>query len=99
MPLGGRIQIRTTRDNGDVLISIRDEGTGISDAVAETAFNPLYSTKGGPHLGLGLSVVRSVVQRHGGTVRLRASEAAGTELVIRIPVVTSSPGALVGGSL
>jgi signal transduction histidine kinase len=99
MPLGGRIQIRTTRDNGDVLISIRDEGTGISDAVAETAFNPLYSTKGGPHLGLGLSVVRSVVQRLGGTVRLRASEAAGTELVIRIPVVTSSPGALVGGSL
>jgi signal transduction histidine kinase len=92
MPHGGKVQILTARDNGHVVIYIRDQGAGIPAALTETVFSPLYSTKGGPHLGLGLSIVRTVVQRHGGTALLSASEATGTELAIRIPAVPTPGG-------
>jgi signal transduction histidine kinase len=51
----------------------------------EEAFAPLYSTKGGDHLGLGLAVIRALVSRHGGQVSLASGADGGTTLLLRLP--------------
>jgi signal transduction histidine kinase len=90
MPDGGRIQVRTARENGHVLISVADTGPGIVEEVRREAFTPLFSTKGGHHLGLGLSMARAFVVRHGGEVTLDSGEGGGTILTVRLPVTRSS---------
>ena len=67
MPKGGRVRLRTARDNGHVLIAVEDSGDGVAQDLPD-AFAPLVSTKGSPHLGMGLPVIRSLVSRHGGSV-------------------------------
>jgi signal transduction histidine kinase len=85
MPEGGEIRVRTARDNGHALISVQDTGSGV--AALEDAFAPLVSTKGKPHMGLGLSILRGVVSVHGGTASLVSSEGGGALLQIRLPLV------------
>jgi signal transduction histidine kinase len=84
MPEGGEIHVRTGRDSGHAVISVQDSGPGI--AVPEDAFEPLVSTKGKRHLGLGLSVIRSVVNHHGGTASLVSRPEGGALLEIRLPL-------------
>ena len=90
MPDGGEIRVRTGRDNGHALISVQDGGSGA--ATLEDAFAPLASTKGNPHMALGLSVLRSVVSRHGGTASLVSQEGGGALLEIRLPLRNESMG-------
>jgi signal transduction histidine kinase len=84
MPGGGEIRVRTARDNGHALISVQDGGPGVS--VLEDAFAPLVSTKGKPHMGLGLSVIRSVVNAHGGSTALVSQEGGGAVMLIKLPL-------------
>ncbi len=93
MPNGGRVELRTWRDDEHVLIAIRDDGAGVPEHQRGTVFAPLYTTKGKPHLGLGLSVVRSVVGRHGGSVTFAPSN-LGSELQIRLPASKGAIGAV-----
>jgi len=90
MPEGGEIRVRTARDNGHALISVQDSGPGV--VALEDAFAPLVSTKGKPHMGLGLSVVRSVVNQHGGTASLVSPAEGGALLQIRLPLTGGSAG-------
>jgi signal transduction histidine kinase len=90
MPEGGEIRVRTARDNGHALISVQDSGPGV--AALDDAFAPLVSTKGKPHMGLGLSVVRRVVTEHGGTASLASPEEGGALLQIRLPLSSGSAG-------
>jgi signal transduction histidine kinase len=53
------------RDEGDVLISVFDTGTGIDAQNVERLFNPLFTTKSGG-MGMGLSICRSIIERHDG---------------------------------
>jgi signal transduction histidine kinase len=85
MPEGGEIRVRTARDDGHALISVQDSGSGVV-ALDEDAFAPLVSTKGKPHMGLGLSVIQSVVSEHGGTTSLVSREEGGALLQIRLPL-------------
>lgn len=85
LPRGGRITVRAHADNGYVLITVADTGPGLPDEHREVAFAPLFSTKGQPHLGLGLAVVRSVAARHGGEVTLLPRADGGTVLEFRLP--------------
>jgi signal transduction histidine kinase len=84
MPDGGEIRVRTGRDNGHALISVQDNGPGV--AALDDAFAPLVSTKGKPHLGLGLAVIRVVASQHGGTASLSSGKAGGALLEIRLPL-------------
>jgi signal transduction histidine kinase len=90
MPGGGEIRVRTARDNGHALISVQDSGPGV--AAGDDAFAPLVSTKGKPHMGLGLSVVRSVVNAHGGTASLVSGEGGGALLQIKLALAGGSVG-------
>ncbi len=90
LPEGGRIRVRTERDDGHAVISVEDSGPGVAEEFRQQAFNPLFSTKGEHHLGLGLSVVRAFATRHGAEATLSSGEGGGTTLVLRIPTTRVS---------
>lgn len=72
------------------LVRIRDTGPGIPGHVRNRIFEPFYRVKPLNHgAGLGLSVVREVVGRHGGSVRV-SDVATGAEFVVKLPIVETS---------
>jgi len=90
MPEGGQLTIRTSVDNKDEMIEVKisDTGPGIQGDVLDHVFEPFYTTKeerGG--LGLGLSVVYGIVNRHGGRVEIDSSPGEGTTVIIALPRV------------
>jgi len=100
---GGLIEASAARDGDDVTLSVKDNGIGISAALLPRVFEQfvqgertLDRSRGG--LGLGLSIVRSLVERHGGAVTARSEGARqGSEFVVRLPLDLSRPITGVGG--
>jgi CheY-like chemotaxis protein len=90
-PEGGRIDLSVREENGDVLIRVRDTGIGISRDLLPTVFDifkqgarSLDRSEGG--LGLGLTLVRRIVEMHGGSVEARSEGPdRGSEFIIRLP--------------
>ena len=86
----------TTRgrpESNAVELVVADSGPGISAANKERLFMPYFSTKD-RGTGLGLPIVRSVVQDHGGTIRVEDNQPAGTRFVIELPAVAAAPAEL-----
>ena len=85
-----RITVQTvmSESKAQVLILIKDNGTGMSNEVKENIFNHLFTTKSvGQGTGLGLSIAyQIVVEKHGGTLTVNSSLGQGSEFVISIPV-------------
>jgi signal transduction histidine kinase len=83
----GRITVRTTSENGKVLVEVSDDGPGIPDDVRERIFEPFYTTKDvGKGTGLGLDIsYRVVVEDHKGDIRV-LSEPGDTRFQVRLPV-------------
>lgn len=85
MPAGGLLRLETAVDGGSVAIRVRDTGVGIPDDVKAQLFAPFFTTK--PHgTGLGLSVSREIVLRHGGQLDVESAVGEGTAFTIRLPV-------------
>jgi PAS domain S-box-containing protein len=83
----GEIEIRTDRVGNGVVISIRDTGVGIPAEVLARIFDPFFTTKEvGAGTGLGLSTSYSIVQRHGGTIRVESRRGEGTTFEVWLPV-------------
>ena len=87
VPEGGQVRVRTYRDDGHVVISVTDSGSGIPEDRRREVFAPFVSTKEPPHLGLGLTVLRAWILKHGGQVDLVSPGGGGTELMLRLPVL------------
>jgi signal transduction histidine kinase len=85
MPRGGRITLRTRRDGEDALLEIEDSGAGIPEEVRGRIFEPFFTTKASG-TGLGLAVVKRIVEGHGGAVSVRSAPGAGTVFALRFPV-------------
>jgi two-component system, LuxR family, sensor kinase FixL len=77
----------TTQSNGDgtVRISVRDHGVGIAEGMRDRLFDPFFSTKT-EGLGMGLAIVRSIVESHGGTVTAEKADGGGTRFEFVLPV-------------
>ncbi len=76
-----------------VQLTVADNGIGIPAEVLPQVFDPYYSTKQlskKTGLGLGLTMVHSVVAKHGGTIRIASDPASGTQVVIVLPVDNAS---------
>ena len=112
MPHGGRIVIRCQNvrlrgaendlpDGEYVLISVTDNGEGMSESVLRRAFEPLFTTKEhGAGTGLGLAQVLAACEQAGGTARITSVPGAGTTVRLYLPhyqgsVVSSKPEAVV----
>jgi two-component system NtrC family sensor kinase len=90
MPRGGRLGVTTEAAPGrEVLLRVRDNGMGIPAEVLPHIFEPFFSTKEDQHrTGLGLAVAQSIVEQHGGEVRVHSTPGAGTEFVVCLPFET-----------
>jgi two-component system NtrC family sensor kinase len=83
----GRIVIATSQTAEVFVISVRDTGTGISEAIRSRIFDPFFTTKPvGQGTGLGLAISYGIIQDHGGSIEVQSKEGAGTEFIIRIPL-------------
>jgi len=77
---------REDRDNDLVAIFVRDSGPGLRHGTEEAVFEPFYTTKSGG-MGMGLSIVRSIVEAHGGSIHARNDVNDGGMIVeFRLPV-------------
>jgi signal transduction histidine kinase/CheY-like chemotaxis protein len=94
---GSRIWLTAQRDGAGVVLSVRDTGVGIPAPMLPMVFDmftqgdrTLERSQGG--LGVGLSIVRSLVEMHGGTVEAKSTGyGKGSEFVVRLPVVQPVP--------
>ena len=93
-PEGSRITFRACREGGNVCVDVQDNGIGVSRADAERMFDRFYradaarnSETGGS--GLGLSIARWIVERHGGSFRVISREEIGTRVTIVLPAAAA----------
>lgn len=81
----GTIHVTLRRDEDKALITVADEGKGISLGNLENIFRPFFTTKG-HGTGLGLSLARRIVEAHGGSIRVRSEVGKGTQFEVRLPI-------------
>jgi|SRR5579863_9894621 len=83
----GEIVITTSRSSDAFLISVRDTGSGIPEAIRRKIFDPFFTTKPiGQGTGLGLAISYGIVQDHGGSIEVQSEEGVGTEFIVKIPM-------------
>jgi signal transduction histidine kinase/CheY-like chemotaxis protein len=94
-PLGGRIDVGIERDSGRVRVVVRDSGCGIAKDQQQRIFEPFVQAdrardvlRGG--LGLGLAIVRSLVERHGGSISVYSEGyGTGSQFTVELPTVNT----------
>jgi CheY-like chemotaxis protein len=97
-PPGGSIAVSATREGNDVVLRVRDTGVGIDPALLPDVFETFVQAAPAPGrapggLGLGLSLVRTLTELHGGTVAARSDgPGRGSEFVVRLPASAPSLG-------
>ena len=82
----GTIWIDTYREEGELVVRIRDDGCGISPEHLERVFDPFFTTKPvGEGTGLGLSISYEIIRSEGGELEVESVEGRGTTLCVRLP--------------
>ncbi|HKR95031.1 MAG TPA: ATP-binding protein, partial [Candidatus Angelobacter sp.] len=82
----GDLRVRTYRDDGCVVVEIRDNGPGIPESVQPHIFEPFFTTKGvGQGTGLGLDTVQRIVRKHKGSIQV-TSKPGDTCFQVWLPV-------------
>jgi signal transduction histidine kinase len=90
-PAGGRVEVRLEREGDEVVLSVKDTGAGIDPAFVPHLFERFRqadssSTRAHGGLGLGLALVRHLVEAHGGSVRAESEgRGRGSTFVVRLP--------------
>ena len=85
MPNGGEILLDACKlDDGKTLLCVSDQGVGIEETMMKKIFEPLFTNKK-EGVGLGLSLCRELVTRHGGSIKAKSSLNKGTTIEIEIP--------------
>ena len=88
VPYTPTLRLSTERTGGEMVVRIRDNGTGIPDDAMDKIFNPFYTTKpSGTGVGLGLSFCNDVVRQYGGSITAESEPGEFTEMTIRLPAV------------
>ncbi len=97
---GGLIWVRTSLEKDDresrLLVAISDTGPGLSDEMAKKLFSPFYTTKA-KGTGLGLVIVRNIIEGHGGTIEMKngpapaANDEGGPGLTVEIRLPANLP--------
>ncbi len=84
MSEGGRLGIHARSEGEYVEVELTDTGCGIPEPVLNKIFDPLFTTKA-KGIGLGLSVCQSIMERHGGDIRVESEVGRGTTFVVSLP--------------
>jgi signal transduction histidine kinase len=90
-PVGGRITVRAARADGQLVVSVSDNGPGIPTRDLPRVFERFYRADKARHrelggTGLGLSIVKHIAQLHGGSVEAESQRGHGTTVRVRLPM-------------
>ncbi len=84
------VTVKTKKTNDQLLISVKDNGTGISASSKEKIFQPFFTTKApGVGTGLGLSISYDIVKAHGGEIKVDSQQEMGSEFLVILPLEKS----------
>ena len=96
---GGKIEIKAERKGDEAVVTVKDNGAGIPPEKLDSIFEMFTQVEGSLErsqggLGIGLTLVRRLVQMHGGWIQARSEgEGKGSEFVVRLPVMEARPAA------
>ena len=82
---GGRLTVASCLKGGEAEVSVADRGPGIPAALADRVFEPFFTTKQ-QGVGIGLSISQSIVESHGGVIRVDNGFAGGAIFRVWLPV-------------
>ncbi len=88
MPEGGRLDVALRRTEGDVVLSVRDQGRGMGRDEQRRLFEPLPAS-GRLGAGLGLAIVFQIVRQHEGDITVKSVADQGTQFDVRLPLVSA----------
>ncbi|MGD6852737.1 MAG: PAS domain-containing sensor histidine kinase [Candidatus Bathyarchaeia archaeon] len=80
----GKLTVTATKKRSNIIIAVSDTGVGIPEEVQARMFTPLFTTKSKGQ-GLGLAVVKRLVEALGGTIRFNSQESKGTKFIVAFP--------------
>jgi two-component system NtrC family sensor kinase len=82
------VSVTTCVENGQVIVTVKDNGVGIPDAIKDKIMQPFFTTKPtGEGTGLGLSLTYDmVVKGHGGSIQVNSVDGEGSEFIIQLPI-------------
>ena len=86
MPQGGEIVLRTSTEDGEVVLEVADTGLGMDEETRRRCLEPFFTTKGQKGTGLGLAMVYGTTQRHGGRIELQSALGQGTTFRLSLPL-------------
>jgi two-component system, LuxR family, sensor kinase FixL len=78
-----------TDDESGVIVTVSDHGSGVAERDLQRIFEPFYTTKA-HGLGMGLAIARSLVESHGGRLRVENNKNGGATFTFTIPVAEAS---------
>jgi signal transduction histidine kinase len=81
----GEVRILATVKGARVELGFEDSGPGVDESIRRRLFEPLVTTKA-KGIGLGLALVRRIVERHGGTIGYERALSGGARFVVQLPV-------------
>ncbi|MEZ5359269.1 MAG: GAF domain-containing sensor histidine kinase [Candidatus Zixiibacteriota bacterium] len=90
-PRGGKITLEFLKANGSILIHVGDNGIGIPEAARNDIFKEFYRAENAKALdevgsGLGLTIVKRIIEMHGGKIHVESEEGLGSLFVIHLPI-------------
>jgi PAS domain S-box-containing protein len=85
MPNGGKLEVRCFSKDGSVFVTVSDTGVGIPGHVKDKLFTPMMTTKSKGQ-GLGLAVVKRLIEALNGTISFESEEGKGTKFMIELPI-------------
>jgi signal transduction histidine kinase len=92
VPDGGRVELKANREGDSIVVRVIDDGPGVPDAIRDRIFDPFFTTKPvGKGTGLGLDIVRRLVQRHNGQIELDSTPGR-SEFRVTLPVTHAARG-------
>jgi signal transduction histidine kinase len=83
---GGAVCLHVYAEQEHVCVQVQDTGGGVTEAMKRRIFEPLVSTKGDKGLGIGLAVVKAVMDGHGGTIECESTPGRGTTFTAKFPM-------------
>jgi signal transduction histidine kinase/HAMP domain-containing protein len=82
----GRVEVKLSRTDGALVVGISDNGEGMIPSVAARIFDPFFTSKGHPNVGLGLPLCKEIARKHGGSIEVTSSESGGTTVTVTLPL-------------
>lgn len=82
---GGKLYVSTAAVDGHVILTVKDTGIGMDPVQLERVFEPLFTTKP-KGIGLGMTIVKSLIEKHHGTIHVQSRRNIGTTVTVSLPL-------------